>query len=634
MIPELGQTALILAWQLAIAQAILCFWGASRADLRVMAMGQGAAKGQFVLVFTGFAVLAWSFYRNDFSVVNVVEHSSQDLPTLYRIAATWGSHEGSMLLWALILAGWTLAVLARSRHLPAVLTSRVVGIMGLISIGFLAFILFASNPFLRLEPPPLEGMDLNPLLQDPGMVIHPPLLYMGYVGFSVAFAFALACLWSGELDAAWTRWTRPWTLLAWLFLSLGIMVGSWWAYYELGWGGWWFWDPTENASLMPWLTGTALVHALAVTDKRGQFRLWSVFLAIATFSLSLLGTFLVRSGVLSSIHAFAQDPLRGLFILGFLVITIGGSLLLFAWRAPKICSRGPVLLGSKESLLLVGNVLLLVTMATVLLGTLYPLLLDALDMGKISVGPPYFNAVFIPLMLPVLVLAGLTPNSAWGSKLGPEFWQRQKWPALWAAVAGFSIPALVGHGHWGATLGCSVFGWLLAHNLSALWQRPRPYGSRAFLGMHLAHIGLAITVLGISLISSFEREQALAMRTGDTAQLAGYSLTFKGVNKAPGPNYEGARAQIELSKNGQTIALLAPEKRVYNASRMPMTESAIHYGLLGDVYVALGDPLADDAWAVRLFYKPFASWIWLGAILMALGGGWAATDRRYRSRAS
>ncbi len=636
MIPELGQVALILALQLALFQGGLALAGAARNDAGWMAMARGAARGQLLFLGLGFAALAWSFYVHDFSVVNVVEHSSRKLPTAYRLAATWGSHEGSMLLWALILAGWTGAVTLFSRPLPEVVTSRVLGVMGLVSVGFLAFILFTSNPFLRLQPAPGEGMDLNPLLQDPGMVFHPPLLYMGYVGFSVAFAFAIAALMSGRLDASWARWSRPWTLTAWLFLTLGIALGSWWAYYELGWGGWWFWDPTENASLMPWLVGTALVHSLAVTDKRGCFRLWTVFLAISTFSLSLVGTFLVRSGVLSSIHAFAQDPLRGLFILAFLALVIGASLVLFAWRAPRVGRGGSFSLLSRETLVMAGNVLLLTAAATVLLGTLYPLILDALDMGKISVGPPYFNLVFVPLMVPVLLLAGLSPYARWRAFGLADLAKRLKWQILAAIAVAAVLPSLFWHGDWRASLGLGLAAWLVLTVLSGLMERRRTGAELplAFLGMSLAHFGVAVCVIGMGLISAYESEKSVAMNPGDTASLAGYVFTFKGVENAPGANYAAARASLEVSRDGVVLAVLHPEKRVYQASQMPMTESAIRYGLTGDLYVALGDPLAGAAWGVRLFYKPFAVWLWVGALLMALGGLLAALDRRYRRIAS
>lgn len=630
MIPELGHVALILALQMALAQSVLSIVGASNGNTRWMSMGRGAAVGQMVFVLAGFGALAWAFYANDFSVLNVAEHSSRHLPLVYRLTATWGSHEGSMLLWTMILSCWVVTVTLTTGHLPMNVSARVIGVMGLVSVGFLAFILFTSNPFLRLDPPPPDGLDLNPLLQDPGMVLHPPLLYMGYVGFSVAFAFALAALLSGRLDASWARWSRPWTLVAWFFLTIGIMVGSWWAYYELGWGGWWFWDPTENASLMPWLVGTALVHSLAVTDKQGGFKVWTVFLAIAAFSLCLVGTFLVRSGVLSSVHAFAQDPARGFFILLFLVMVIGGSWLLFALRVPKGRISMSFSFVSRESVLMLATVLLFIAMATVMLGTLYPLLLDALDLGKVSVGPPYFNAVFVPLMTPVLMLTGFAWHIRWRESSLKVLTSKLRWHGLAALVVGAALPLLVEPYRWQAALALVLALWIVLTTGQGLVERLRSKSPfpRPLLGMSLAHVGAAILVVGVGLVSAYETEANLVMQPGSTTTLAGYTVTFKELVEDAGPNYSAARATLLVTKNQHHVGELKPEKRVYHASKMPMTESAIIYGFTGDLYVALGDPLQGDSWGVRLFYKPFVGWIWVGAMVMAMGGLLAAFFRR------
>lgn len=637
MIPELGHFALIVALVLALTQAILPLIGAQRRNLTLMAVARPAAQGQFVFVALAFACLAYAFMTNDFTVENVARNSFSQLPEVYRFTATWGSHEGSMLMWVMILGFWTAAVSVFSRHLPDDMVARVIGIMGLVSAGFLAFILTTSNPFNRLIPAPMDGRDMNPLLQDWGMILHPPMLYMGYVGFAVAFAFAIAALLSGKLDAAWARWSRPWTTIAWAFLTLGIALGSWWAYRELGWGGWWFWDPTENASFMPWLAGTALIHSLAVTEKRGAFKAWTVLLAIIAFSLSLLGTFLVRSGVLSSVHAFATDPARGSFILGFLAVVIGGSLMLYAWRAPKMLTGGAFTWFSREAMLLANNVVLLAALGSVLLGTLYPLFMDAMGMGKISVGPPYFNAVFVPVMAPVLFLVGVGPLARWKEASLPDMFKRLKWALVVAVATGFLLPlTLKGFNPW-ATLGFALAIWILLTVLAGFRDRMK-HGARlgslprAFWGMQLAHLGLALGVAGITVVANYEEERDVRMNVGDYTQLAGYTFTFQGTTERDGPNYRAARGTVEVSKNGKKIAVVYPEKRVYNASGMPMTEAAIHPSIFRDVYVALGEPLDDQgrAWAVRVFYKPFINWLWIGAFLLVVGGFLAASDRRYR----
>lgn len=634
MIPELGHFALILALLLALVQGTLPFVGAARNAPNLMAVARPAAAGQFVFLAFAFGCLAYAFLTNDFSVSYVAANSNSQLPLHYRFTAVWGGHEGSMLLWTFMLGLWGLFVSAFSRHLPDDLVARVLGVMGAIAVGFLLFLLLTSNPFERLLPAPLDGRDLNPLLQDPGMVFHPPLLYMGYVGFSIAFAFAVAALIAGRLDAAWARWSRPWTTAAWVFLTLGIALGSFWAYYELGWGGWWFWDPVENASFMPWLVGTALIHSLAVTEKRGAFKSWTVLLAILAFSLSLLGTFLVRSGVLTSVHAFATDPKRGVFILGFLAVVIGVSLFLFAWRAPKVGVGGRFALLSRETLLLANNVLLLVAAGAVLLGTLYPLFIDALGMGKISVGPPYFDAVFLPLIAPVVFLMGVGPITRWKEHPLPDLATRLKWAFAVAVVTSLLLPWVLGQWTPLIALGFLLAFWVFATVAVAVRQRlagSRNRPPRAFWGMHLAHLGVGVFIIGVTVVKGFEIERDVKMKVGDHTTLAGYTFVFRGLTDKTGPNYQATQALVEVTREGRHVAFLKPEKRVYNASRMPMTEAAIDASLTRHLYVSMGEPLPDGAWVVRVYYKPFVSWIWGGCLLMALGGVAALTDRRYRT---
>ncbi len=645
MIPELGHFSLVLAFALALVQAVVPLVGAQRNRLALMAVGRPAAQGQFFFVAFAFGCLTWAFVAKDFSVQYVAMHSNTATPLIYRITAVWGSHEGSLLLWALSLALWTVAVTVFSRHLPEAFVARVLGVLGAVSAGFLIFTLVTSNPFERLLPGVEEGRDLNPLLQDPGLIIHPPLLYMGYVGFSVAFAFAIAALLTGRLDAAWARWSRPWTTAAWVFLTAGIAVGSGWAYYELGWGGWWFWDPVENASFMPWLLGTALIHSLAVTEKRGAFRSWTVLLAIGAFSLSLLGTFLVRSGVLTSVHAFATDPRRGSFILGFLVLVIGVSLALYAWRAPKLAGGGGFGFVSRDTALLGNNVLLSVVSATVLLGTLYPMLVDALGMGKISVGPPYFQAVFVPLMTPVVVLMMFAPFLRWkNDALGAA--ARRVAPAFVASlVIGVGVAFAVGHVTWRTVLGLTLAAWVGLASLQLLAGRLRERAGAAvssrfasipaaWWGMWLAHFGVGVFIVGVTLVGSLESSLDVKMKNGEQADFVGYTLRFNGVQEAPGSNYAAARATLVLSRGGHEIATLQPEKRLYVTQQMPMTEAAIDIGPFRDIYVALGEELKDGSWIVSLHYKPFISWVWAGCMLMALGGICAAADRRYRRLAA
>ena len=630
MTPELGQFALILALCVSLVLGTLPLAGAHYGRREWILLARPAAQVLFLLMAVSFAALAWGFYSNDFSVQYVANHSNAQLPTLFRIGAVWGGHEGSLLLWVFMLSGWTVAVAQFSRTLDDTMVARVLGVLGLITVGLLLFILFTSNPFDRLLPAAENGSDLNPLLQDPGLIFHPPMLYMGYVGFAVAFAFAIAALLSGRLDAAWARWSRPWTIAAWGFLTLGIALGSWWAYYELGWGGWWFWDPVENASFLPWLLGTALLHSLAVTEKRGSFKSWTVLLAIGAFSLSLLGTFLVRSGVLTSVHAFATDPRRGVFILVLLVVVVGSSLALFAWRAPKVALGGSFALMSRESLMLAGNVLLVVACASVLLGTLYPLLIDALNMGKISVGPPYFNAVFVPIMTPVLFLMAAVPLARWKQTDIKDIALRMWIPGVLALVAGGLIPSLMGTWTAMTGLGSALAVWIAVSGVIQIAQRLKSgIPPASFWGMHLGHMGIAVFVFGVTMVGGFQEEQDVRMEPGDTVMVGGYQFKMIGVRDVPGPNYSASQGSFEVSQNG-AVHMLYPEKRKYFSSTMPMTEAAIDSGFTRDVYVSLGEPLEGKAWAVRVYFKPFVDWIWGGCVFMALGGLLAMLDRRYR----
>ena len=641
MIPEIGNFALILALLLAITQGTLPIIGAARGIPSWIALARPAVQGQFVFVAIAFVCLGYSFVTSDFSVLNVATNSNSELPIQYRVAATWGSHEGSLLLWSLMMAGWSLAVSVYSRHLPEEMVARVLGVLGLISVGFLLFMLFTSNPFDRLLPAALEGSDLNPLLQDPGMVIHPPMLYMGYVGFSVAFAFAIAALLSGQLDATWARWSRPWTTIAWVFLTTGIMLGSWWAYYELGWGGWWFWDPVENASFMPWLVGTALMHSLAVTEKRGSFKSWTVLLAICTFSLSLLGTFLVRSGVLTSVHAFATDPERGIFILVFLVVVVTSSLLLFAWRAPKIGLGGKFSLVSRESLLLGNNLLLMVAAGSVLLGTLYPLIIDSLDLGKLSVGPPYFEIVFVPIMAVAVFLMGIGPIARWKQASLPELAVRLRWAFGVSVTSALIMPFFMSEWKPFVSFGLMLAFWIIATMIVNIKQRLQSSGqgsifarfakqSRSYYGMHCAHLGIAVFIIGVTIVNGYETERDVRMEVGSVVNVGGYTFQFNGVKDVVGPNYLSVKGDIAVLKDGEFLRNLHPEKRTYNASGMAMTEAAIDTGIFRDLYVALGEPLSNDEWVVRVYHKPFVDWVWFGCVLMAIGGILAVTDRRYR----
>lgn len=638
MIPELGNFALMLAAVVAVMQGVLPIAGTlvrePQTQVTLQSLARPTAALQFALVAFAFGALAASFLNNDFSVLYVSQHSNSLLPKAYQFAAVWGGHEGSLLLWVLLLSLWTVAVAVFSRSLRLDMVARVIGVLGLISVGFLLFILTTSNPFERLLPAALDGKDLNPLLQDPGLVIHPPMLYMGYVGMAVAFAFAVSALMSGRLDAAWARWSRPWTVVAWTFLTFGIGLGSWWAYYELGWGGWWFWDPVENASLMPWLVGTALIHSLMVTEKRGSFKAWTVLLAIAAFSLSLLGTFLVRSGVLTSVHAFASDPKRGVFILVFLAVVVGASLTLFAWRAPRVALGGRMELVSRESFLLANSVLLVVATAAVLLGTIYPLIIDALNMGKLSVGPPYFNAVFAPLLVPTVFL--MIPGSVarWRDANVREIAHKLRWTFVGAVALAVLLPFVLGGWSIGAAFGLFLGCWVALGTAQQVIERVGKPGriGASFWGQHIAHFGMAVLVIGITGVKCYEVERDVRMQIGDVVTIAPYTFRLNSLDEVRGPNYKAVRADVQVLRNDKIIEILQPEKRRYFSSAMAMTEAGIDSGFMRDLYVSLGEPL-DDArteWSMRVYYKPFVPWLWGGVLLMVLGGVLAALDRRYR----
>ncbi len=634
MIPEIGQICLVLALCLTASQAIFTLVGAHTGKTAWMAVGTPATAGQFVFIAGAFLALAWAFQHDDFSLLYVASNSNTRLPDIYKVAAVWGGHEGSLLLWSLVLSIWAIAVAALSGRLPQDIRARILGVMGAVNFGLIAFILFTSNPFVRLDPVPFDGNDLNPLLQDPAMALHPPILYAGYVGFSVAFSFAIAALLAGKIDSEWARWARPWTTAAWVFLTIGIALGSWWAYYELGWGGWWFWDPVENASFMPWLVGTALIHSLAVTEKRGLFKGSTLLLAITAFSLSLVGTFLVRSGVLVSVHSFASDPARGLFILGFLAVVIGVALGLYAWRAPTLDRAVGFSAFSRETFLLINNILLCVAAGLVLLGTLYPLILDALNAGKISVGPPYFETVFLLPMLPLLVAVGVGMHTAWRSADTSVVATRLRIPAALAVVAGIAITLFLYGGKNVLTMvGIAAGLWLV---FAALLDPVRqlvgrgPRFSRAALGMSVAHLGLGLFVLGVTVTTSFNVETDQRIAVGETVSIGDYNIRFNGAQPIRGPNYQGLRGEMVVTRDGQPVATLHPEKRVYGERSSPMTEAGIDAGWSRDIFVALGDDLGGNAWSVRLQYKPLIRFIWLGALVMAFGGVLAASDRRYR----
>lgn len=641
MIAELGNYALALSLAVSFFLAIFPLWGAEKGHSQLMSLARPMTYGLFFSLTIAFAALFYLFAVNDFSVQYVVNNSNSSLPIYYRLSAVWGSHEGSLLLWIWLLTLWGAAVALFSKHLPQEAVARVLGIMGIISIGFLLFVLFTSNPFTRTFPDfPVDGRELNPMLQDVGLIFHPPLLYMGYVGFSVAFAFAIASLMTGKLDSAWARWSRPWTMAAWVFLTLGIVLGSWWAYYELGWGGWWFWDPVENSSLMPWLAGTALIHSLAVTEKRGSFKAWTVLLAILAFSLCLLGTFLVRSGILVSVHAFASDPTRGLYILAYLVVVIGGSLTLYAYKGNQIRSRDNAERYSRETLLLLNNILLMTALCVVFLGTLLPLVHKQLGLGSISIGAPFFDQMFLIIMTPFALLLGIGPLVKWRRDQFSEIRTPVVVSVIVMAIAGFALPYFL-HNKLtvSVVLGTMMSVIIVLLSLYEMKQRATHRESffkgitklsRSHWGMILAHLGVAMTVWGIAFSQNFSVERDVRMAVGDTVQIADYDFKFTGVSDANGPNYMGGKAQIDISKDGKPEATLFAEKRFYTVSKMPMTEAAIDWGFTRDLYVALGEKIEDNSWALRLYYKPFIRWIWIGGLFMALGGLLCMFDRRYR----
>ena len=643
MIAELGNYGLALALALSIFLAILPLVGAEKGNAKLMALGRPLTWAMFLALSLSFGSLFYLFAVNDFSVQYVVNNSNSTLPLQYRLSAVWGSHEGSLLLWIWLLALWAVSVATFTRKMPEEAVARVLSVMGLISIGFMVFIIFSSNPFNRTFPDfPADGRELNPMLQDVGLIFHPPLLYMGYVGFSVAFAFAIASLMTGKLDTAWARWSRPWTMAAWVFLTLGIVLGSWWAYYELGWGGWWFWDPVENASLMPWLAGTALIHSLAVTEKRSTFKAWTVLLAILAFSLCLLGTFLVRSGILVSVHAFASDPTRGLYILAYLVFVIGGSLLLYAFQGSKIKSLDNYQRYSRESLLLLNNVMLMAFLSVVFLGTILPLIHKQIGLGSVSIGAPFFNQMFLILMVPFAFILGIGPLVKWRRDEISAIRTPVMISLVMMIALGFGLPYLIGD----RITATSVMGMMMSAIiviLSLYEMHTRAIHRHSFLtgifklsrshwGMVLAHLGVAMTVFGIAMSHNFSIEKDVRMREGDSVQILDYNFTFKGLKITDGANYQGGTADIEITRNGKLEATLHAEKRFYNVSKMGMTEAAIDWGFTRDLYAALGEQLDDGSWGLRLYYKPFIRWIWLGGLFMALGGLLCMLDKRYRIR--
>ncbi|WP_279047610.1 heme lyase CcmF/NrfE family subunit [Cedecea davisae] len=643
MMPEIGNVLLCLALGWSLLLGVYPLWGVARGDKRLMASGRPFSWTLFITLCASFLILVNAFVVNDFSVLYVANNSNTELPVWYRVAATWGAHEGSLMLWVLMMSGWTFAVSLTARRMPLEDHARVLAVMGMINFGFLLFIIFTSNPFIRTLPDyPLEGRDLNPLLQDIGLILHPPLLYMGYVGFSVAFAFAIAALLGGRLDSAWARWTRPWTLAAWAFLTVGIVLGSAWAYYELGWGGWWFWDPVENASFMPWLAGTALIHSLSVTEKRGSFKAWTVLLAISAFSLCLLGTFLVRSGVLVSVHSFASDPARGMFILAFLVIVIGGSLLLYAVKGSKVRSRVSNDLWSRESFLLGNNVLLIAAMLVVLLGTLLPLVHKQLGLGSISIGEPFFNTMFTALMAPFALMLGIGPLVRWRRDEPGKLRKHLLLAVVITLALSLLLPWLMQDRIEAMTVvGLLMAVWVFVLALVEVYQRATHRhglwdGLRkipaSHWGMVSAHLGLAVTVVGIAFSQSYSVERDVRMKSGDSINIHQYHFVFREVREITGPNYRGGVGVIDVTREGKPEATLHAEKRFYNSSRAMMTEAAIDGGFTRDLYAALGEELDDGSWAVRLYYKPFVRWIWAGGLLMALGGVFCLFDPRYRSR--
>ena len=635
MIAEFGHFALTLALAVAIVQATLPLIGAVRRDAAMMALAPAGALAQFALVALAFGTLMHAYIVSDFSLANVVQNSHTAKPMLYKVAGTWGNHEGSMLLWALILSLYGAAVAAFGGNLSPTLRVRVLSVQGMIGCGILAFILFTSNPFARVDPAPFDGQSLNPLLQDPGLAFHPPLLYLGYVGLSTSFSFAVAALIEGKVDAAWARWVRPWTLAAWGFLTAGITLGSWWAYYELGWGGWWFWDPVENASFMPWLAATALLHSAIVAEKRDALKAWTIFLAIVAFALSLLGTFLVRSGVLTSVHAFASDPTRGVFILMFLVTTIGAAFALFAWRGPILAGTGRFEPVSREGALLINNFVLTVAAASILLGTLYPLFLDILNAGKVSVGAPYFQRVFIPMMIPMLLLMAVAPMLTWRRADAGSAVLSLKWALLVALLVGFGVWLWINRASALAAFGMAIAAWLFAATIWELFARARTLRGllrqpRVSWGMTLAHGGLAIAIAGMTASTAWKVEDIRVMMPGETAEIAGYQFTLSNVSDVRGPNYVASRATFNVRRNNQAYTTLYPEKRVYDVGRQPTTEAAIRPTFWGDLYAVVGDADGNGGYVTRIYFNPLVAWMWTGALIMVFGAGLSLSDRRYR----
>ena len=643
MIVEIGHLCLIIALVLSLVLSVTPLLGVAKSNVTLMRTGESLAIGQFVFIAISTLAMVWAFVNDDFSVAYIAQNSNSALPVQFKVSALWGGHEGSLLLWVLVLAGWTLAVALRSEELPLDMRARVLAVMGMIAAGFLLFVLFTSNPFERVLPfTPLEGNDLNPLLQDFGLIVHPPMLYMGYVGFSVAFAFAIAALLSGRLDSAWARWSRPWTNAAWMFLTAGIALGSWWAYYELGWGGWWFWDPVENASFMPWLVGTALIHSLAVTEKRGVYKSWTLLLAIFAFSLSLLGTFLVRSGVLTSVHAFATDPTRGLFILVFLLVVVGGSLFLYALRAPSVVSTAKFSFLSREVFLLINNILFLVATLMVLFGTLFPLLMDALSLGKYSVGPPYFNSLFVPMMAVLAMFMGIGPWLNWKKNNSNRIVHSLIAPLIACVIFGLIAPLFMdGDYSIGAAIGLVIAFWVISALIVDIKNKTKHASSffagakrltRSYWAMQFAHLGFAVTIIGVSLTSTYSSERDVRMAVGESFSQGGYEFTFLGSKGVQGPNYVADRGEVVVSVAGEEVLRLWPEKRRYTASDQVMTEASIDPSITRDIYIAMGDALDDGAWSLRVHIKPFVRWIWFGAIFMCIGAILSITDKRYKRK--
>ncbi|MBC8050531.1 MAG: heme lyase CcmF/NrfE family subunit [Chitinophagales bacterium] len=643
MVAEIGQFALILALSLALAQSIVPLIGTHLGDLKLMNFGSSAAIGQMLFLIAAFAALTASYVTSDFSVLNVAENSNSAMPMIYKVTATWGNHEGSMLLWVLILALFGGAVAIFGDNLPASLKARALAVQGMVGLGFLAFILFTSNPFTRLDPAALDGQDLNPLLQDIGLAIHPPFLYLGYVGFSMAFSFSVAALMEGKVDASWARWVRPWVLAAWCFLTIGITLGSFWAYYELGWGGWWFWDPVENASFMPWLTGTALLHSALVVERRQTLVNWTILLGILTFSLSLVGTFLVRSGVLTSVHSFAVDPARGVFILGLIVLTTGGALALYAYRAPSFKQGTPFGPVSRESSLVLNNVLLVSAAATVFIGTFYPLLIEAISSDKISVGPPFYNLTFVPMMIPLLVLMAVGPMLKWKRDAIRNALTKLMRPAIIAglAVAAILIATFGVHAIAAICLGLAI--WVISASLAILVHRVRlgqvPFATsihlaqitpRSVYGLVIAHAGIGIAVAGMTAMSAWQQEEIRALPVGGQIEVGGYQVMLKSVGPETGPNYVAERAVFDIKSDGQLVTTLFSERRFYQVRRFQTTEAGIHTNLISNVYVAMGEKNNNNEWTVRAYYHPLATWIWFGPLIMALGGFVSLSDRRFR----